>query len=95
MSVDKMSEDRLSIKWNSGALNYFIGAVGEQRDFVYAYQRDNVEHLAYFGNGSDSWILPDPPGSGAWVSNSSLVFHDEIWAFRDGHLWKGKLNLPK
>ncbi|MBK9578506.1 MAG: hypothetical protein IPK50_11510 [Fibrobacterota bacterium] len=74
-------------------LNYkWIGSIGGNAGAIYQYS----SNIMYMDSSAKAWILPYPPGTQS-ISDPGMVitFKNEIWAFRDGHLWKGKLNLPK
>ncbi len=64
----------------------------------------SASQLLYTNSHGEWSMLPRPPGAGLWITGhgpegwstlSTAVFQNEIWTAADGHLWKGKLNLPK
>jgi len=82
-------------KW--GRSPYFLGAFSIPAIlFTTTINSDMGNIYAIQGLTGNSWLVPSPTNTNLVFSSPDLtVFHDEIWTVIDGHLWKGKVNLPK
>lgn len=83
-------------------LNGYTYCVGGMDDgaaivLVYKSSKDKGTRLMVSLPGQAPILINSPNTSSAFRSeaNQYVVFQNEIWAYLDGHLWKGKLNLPK
>jgi hypothetical protein len=83
-------------QFHSSSLGGLVGVLGEEGGMIVGYDND----LAYLPVSGQAKRIPLPAsmkhsqGFGEMFGDR-VVFHDEIWTIADGHLWKGKLNLPK
>jgi hypothetical protein len=87
---DPVRSVRRVVLWGSLGTR-FRSPIGNEGGYLFDYGQSP----AYFAPTGDAWHLPTPQGKDVWDPQSATVFRDEIWAIIDGHLWKGKLNLPK
>lgn len=81
------------LKWEFTDLVGVAGKVGGMilwsgADFAYLPVEGDARVIRAPGTVQEALVYGD-------IFHSCAVFQDEIWAIVDGHLWKGKLNLPK
>lgn len=72
-----------------------IGAYGLDGALISTYSDSFFVYIPPSGN---ALAIATPPAVQSDAGSSiaeATVFRDEIWMIRNGHLWKGKLNLPK
>jgi hypothetical protein len=80
--------------WRNGYSTYF-GSI-DDGGYLFEYRRAMSANyqLAAYAVGDVAWTVPLPPGASS-TEGTTKFFNGEIWTIIDGHLWKGKLNLPK
>jgi hypothetical protein len=86
---DRIRSSSRYVQWTSQSTS-FRAPIGNQGGYLFDYGQTP----AYFAPNSDGYLLTAPGGGDTWSPQTATVFHDEIWAVVNGHLWKGALHLP-
>ncbi|MEK7393531.1 MAG: hypothetical protein AAB214_13310 [Fibrobacterota bacterium] len=96
VSPKATSDDEVEIMVN-GQVSRFVGTLDEGRTVVLEQASLDLKtrRLMLVAPAQDARLLSFPAGVSNWNPSSVALLGDEIWAMQDGHLWKGKLNLPK
>ena len=87
---DLLHNETPRVQWGAPGTS-FRSPIGNEGGYLFNFGTSP----AYFAPTGNAWLLPAPHEKDTWTPRSVAVFRDEIWAILDGHLWKGKLNLPK
>lgn len=84
--------------WWPNGYSTLIGATGKEGGAIVSYRGPVRTGTAYLPVLGDAVILNEPSKlalTDELRRENSFVFVDEIWVPIDGHIWKGKLNLPE